>query len=62
MPPEPWKQAIESWRKLPPEEQKRLRLLHIPRKVSRSMAFEGEPVDQAMLEDALERRGTPPAM
>ena len=53
-----WKQAILNWRKLPPEEQRRIRLSRIPRKVARSMAFAGEPVDQAMLEVALERSAT----
>lgn len=45
-----WVQAIRKWRLLPPEEQRRIRLARLPRKVARSMAFEGEPVDQKMLE------------
>lgn len=50
MPAIDWKQTIENWRKLSPEEQRRIRMNRIPRKVARSMAFEGEPVDQEMLE------------
>lgn len=37
-----WKLAIERWRSLRPEEQGRIGLAHLPRKVARSMAFEGE--------------------
>ena len=55
-----WKQAITRWRKLPPEEQDRIRLARLPRKVARSMAFEGEPVDQRMLERELDRRTRQP--
>jgi len=55
-----WKQAIARWRKLPPEEQDRIRLARLPRKVARSMAFEGEPVDQRMLERELDRRTRQP--
>lgn len=61
MRPMDWKQVIQNWRKLSPEEQRRIRLSRIPRKVVRSMAFEGEPVDQKMLEAKLARRTTPPA-
>lgn len=50
MPAIDWKQTIENWRKLSPEEQRRIRMNRIPRKVARSMAFAGEPVDQGMLE------------
>lgn len=50
-----WKQAIREWRALPEEEQWRLRIANLPRKVARSCAFEGEPVDLAMLEEELER-------
>ena len=32
-----------------------MRLSRIPRKVARSMAFEGEPVDEKMLEEELQR-------
>ena len=56
-----WKQIVEQWRRLPPSEQMHIRLSKIPRKVARSMAFEGEPVDQKMLEAELERRIKPPA-
>lgn len=55
-----WKQIIEQWRRLPTAEQKRLCLACIPRKVARSMAFEGEPVDLKMLEAELKHRTTPP--
>jgi hypothetical protein len=50
-----WKQIAAEWRKLPSAEQRRIRLSRIPRKVARSMAFEGEPVDETMLEDELQR-------
>ncbi|MBI2802511.1 MAG: hypothetical protein HYX63_19910 [Gammaproteobacteria bacterium] len=50
-----WKQAIKRWRNLSPEEHARIRLASLPRKVARSMAFEGEPVDQRMLERELDR-------
>jgi hypothetical protein len=56
-----WKQVTERWQKLPPEEQLRIRLARIPHKVARSMAFEGEPVDEKMLEAELKRLTTPPA-
>lgn len=56
-----WKQVVEQWRKLSAQEQLRVRLSRIPRKVARSMAFEGEPVDEKMLEDELSRRVTPPS-
>ena len=55
MDPMNWIQAVQKWRKLTPEEQRRVRLKRLPRKVARSMAFEGEPVDQKMLEQELER-------
>jgi hypothetical protein len=55
-----WKLAIERWRKLPLEEQARIRLARLPRKVARSMAFEGEPVDQRMLERELDRHTRQP--
>lgn len=50
-----WKHIVADWRKLPPEERRRIRLNRIPRKVARSMAFEGEPVDENMLEEELQR-------
>ena len=55
-----WKQTIEHWRNLTPEEQARIRLASLPRKVARSMAFEGEPVDQRILERELDRLGRLP--
>ncbi len=42
--------AIQKWRALTPEAQRRLRLLAIPDKVARSMAFEGEPVSKVWVE------------
>ena len=48
-----WVIAIQQWQALSPEEQTRIRCRNLPRKVARSMAFEGEPVDQKMLEDEL---------
>ena len=42
--------SIEHWgKKLTPEEKKKLYLESIPRQVSASMAFEGEPVSIRML-------------
>ena len=38
-----WKQVIERWQALPPEEQARLMRQRIPLNVAESMAFEGEP-------------------
>lgn len=55
-----WKQTIERWRNLTRQEQARIRLASLPRKVSRSMAFEGEPVDQRILERELDRLGPQP--
>ena len=56
-----WKQAIERWRSLPPEERARIRRRRIPLNVAESMAFEGEPVDLAALQAELARLETPPA-
>lgn len=53
-----WKEAIAHWRALPEEEKRRRRLANLPRKVARSCAFEGEPVDLAMLEAELARLST----
>ncbi|MFB1486153.1 MULTISPECIES: hypothetical protein [unclassified Thiocapsa] len=50
-----WKAIVAAWHKLTAEEQRRIRLSQIPRKVARSMAFEGEPVDEKMLEEFLHR-------
>lgn len=55
-----WKQTIERWHNLTPEEQARIRLARLPQKVARSMAFEGEPVDQRILEQELDRLGRQP--
>lgn len=60
MPPMDWKLAIERWRTRPPEEQARIRMARLPRKVARSMAFEGEPVDQRILERELDRLARQP--
>lgn len=46
--------CVAEWRALPEKEPQRVRIANIPRKVARSCAFEGEPVDLAMLEE-LER-------
>ncbi|QVL50396.1 MAG: hypothetical protein KFB96_08180 [Thiocapsa sp.] len=54
-----WKAIVAEWRKLTAEEQRRIRLSRIPRKVARSMAFEGEPVDEKMLEEFLHRSRGP---
>lgn len=54
-----WKQVTLRWRMLSPEEQLRIRLARIPREVARSMAFEGESVDEKMLEAELKRLTTP---
>lgn len=62
MPRMDWIEAINHWRSLPPAEQQRRRLANLPRKVARSMAFEGEPVDQAMLEAELKRLTQPLAI
>lgn len=50
-----WRNNIKRWRQLDPARQRQIRLSNIPRKVARSMAFAGEPVDQAMLERELVR-------
>lgn len=50
-----WISAIHRWRQLTPQEQRQIRLRNLPGKVARSMAFEGEPVDQRMLEAELAR-------
>ncbi|MFN0314854.1 MAG: hypothetical protein ACKVQA_07445 [Burkholderiales bacterium] len=56
-----WKQAIEHWRNLPPEERSRIRRDRIPLNVAESMAFEGEPVELAALQAELARLSTRPA-
>jgi hypothetical protein len=54
-----WKHVVAQWRKLPVSEQRRVGRARIPRKIARSMAFEGEPVDQKMLEAEFNRRTRP---
>ena len=56
-----WKQAIERWRSLSPEEQARIRRSRILLNVAESMAFEGEPVELAALQAELARLATLPA-
>ena len=51
-----WKQVIERWQALPPEERSRLSRARIPLNVAESMAFAGEPVDLKMLEEEHARR------
>jgi len=48
-----WIKSIEEWRALTPEQQREICRRRLPGKVARSMAFEGEPVDQKMLEEEL---------
>jgi hypothetical protein len=50
-----WIEVILQWRGLSPEQQRQIRRRRLPRKVARSMAFEGEPVSQQMLEAKLDR-------
>ena len=51
-----WREAIERWRALPPEERRRLHQEAIPRHVANSMAMEGEPVDEEWIRERLARR------
>lgn len=53
-----WKETIRRWRALSPEEQTAIRLRRLPDNVARSIAFEGEPVDEEMLERHLRERLT----
>ena len=55
-----WKEAIERWRRLPVEEQARIRRNRIPMNVVESMAFEGEPVELSALQAELACLDTPP--
>ena len=57
-----WKEIVAQWRRQSPEEKQRIALSRIPRKVARSMAFEGEPVDEQMLERELARLIRQPPM
>lgn len=54
-----WIEAIRQWQALPEEEKLRRRWESIRRSVERSFAFEGEPVDLAMLEAGHARRAMP---
>ena len=56
MPENDWREAVERWRSLSPEERRRLHLEAIPRHVANSMAMEGEPVDEAWIRERLARR------
>ncbi len=51
-----WREVIERWQALPPEERSRLSRARIPLNVAESMAFAGEPVDLKMLEEVHARR------
>ena len=51
-----WKEAIERWRRLTPDQRLRRHLEAIPRHVANSMAMEGEPVDEAWIRERLDRR------
>lgn len=61
-----WKEAIENWRSLQ-EEKRRRHVEAIPRHVARSMAMEGESVDEVGIRERLERNvsrlatSTPPS-
>ena len=52
-------ECLERWRALTEEERLRRRWQSIPRSVADSMAFEGEPVDLAWLEELHRRMGPP---
>ncbi len=56
MPENDWREAIERWRRLPPEERRRIHLEAIPRHVANSMAMEGQPVDEEWIRERLARR------
>lgn len=51
--------VIQNWRALSPEEQLRRRWARIPRNAAISMAFEGEPVELAILQAAHARHPLP---
>ena len=61
MPDTGWMEAIERWRSLPTEERRRRHLEAIPRHVANSMAMEGEPMDEAWIQERLARRIRPSA-
>jgi hypothetical protein len=52
-------ECLERWRALPEEERLCRRWQRIPHNVAESMAFEGEPVDLAWLEELHRRMGPP---
>lgn len=52
-------ECLQRWRALPRAERQRRRWQRIPRHVAASMAFEGEPVDLAWLEELHRRMGPP---
>ncbi len=54
-----WRQAIEQWRALSPEEKALRRWNQIPYNVAASMEFEGEPVELQMLLEEHARRPLP---
>ena len=49
-------EAVQQWRKLPPDERVRQHIEAIPRHVANSMAMEGEQVDEAWIRKRLVRR------
>lgn len=57
-----WREAIRQWRALPEAEKRRRRWRSIPRRVAESFAFEGEPVNLAMLEAEHARWAMPPVV
>jgi len=50
-----WKQSIQRWRRLAPEERFRRHLAAILRHVALSMAMEGEPVTEELVREQLVR-------
>jgi hypothetical protein len=58
-PPSDWKEAVRRWRALPPEEKRRIRWESIPGRVASSMAFSGDPIDEAKLREAHARLPRP---
>ena len=56
-----WMEAVQRWRELPPEEQRRRHLEAIPRHVANSMAMEGEPVNETWIRRLARRIQAPAA-
>ncbi|MCP5525500.1 MAG: hypothetical protein H7A47_01670 [Verrucomicrobiales bacterium] len=54
-----WLDAIARWRQLPSQEKTRRRWITVPERVTRSMAFEGEPVSLETLREE-HARSEPP--